>query len=91
MGREIVLFKSEEKKSRGEAAAFLRELADKLEAGRIALRQAGEETVLEPSEMLELEVKAEEETKSKGVQLSLEVELVWYPGAQDKPGGVRLG
>jgi len=91
MGIETVLFKSEEKRTRAEASAFLRELADKLDSGRIVLRQAGEETVLEPPENLVLEVKAEEERKGEALELSLEVELAWRSGGADSGGGLSLG
>ncbi len=91
MGRETVLFKSEEKKSRSEIAAFLRTLADKVEQGRVSLIQAGEEIALDLPETLTLEVKAEEETKGQGISMSLEVELEWRPGAEGKPDGVTLG
>lgn len=92
MGRETVLFKSEERKNRSEIAAFLRTLADKVEQGRVSLIQAGEELALDLPETLTLEVKAEEETKGQGISMSLEVELEWRPGgAEDKPGGLTLG
>jgi amphi-Trp domain-containing protein len=39
MGREKVLFKSEERKSLGEVAAVLRQVADKVEQGSISLGQ----------------------------------------------------
>lgn len=47
MGKEIKLFKSEEQKNRSEVSAFLHEIADKIEKGRVVLRQAGEEITLE--------------------------------------------
>ena len=47
MGREVRLFKSEERMSRPDVSAFLHQLADKLAQGSIILRQAGEEISLE--------------------------------------------
>jgi amphi-Trp domain-containing protein len=91
MGRETVLFKSEEKKSRSEIAAFLRTLADKVEQGRVSLIQAGEELALDLPETLTLEIKAEEESKGQGASMSLEVELEWRPGSEGTSGGVTLG
>jgi amphi-Trp domain-containing protein len=88
---EKVLFKSEEPSSRGDAAQFLRQLADKVESGHVVLKQAGEETSLDLPESLTLEVKAEQEEKKPGRpgKLSLEVELEWTLGEESK-GGVEL-
>lgn len=87
---EIVLFKSEEPSSRQAAAEFLRNLADKVEAGRVVLKQGDTETVLEPTEKLTLEIKAEQKEKpGKPTKLQLEVELEWYPDQPDS--GVELG
>ena len=46
MGKEVVLFKSEEKHSTAEVAQFLRQLADKVEAGQVILRQGADELAL---------------------------------------------
>lgn len=84
MGVERVLFKSEEKKSSREIAAALRQIADKVEEGKLTLAQ-GENTVdLDfPGEMV-LEIKVEEEEGRK-LKKSLEIELEWIPG--DDAGG----
>ncbi|WP_029898863.1 amphi-Trp domain-containing protein [Desulfohalovibrio reitneri] len=87
---EKVLFKSEEPSSRGDAAKFLRQLADKVESGHVVLKQAGEETSLDLPENLTLEVKAEQEMKpGRAGKMSLEVEMEWTPGEEPK-GGVEL-
>lgn len=87
MGRETVLFSSKEPKSRAEASAFLRQLADRLATGRITLRHAENEIVLSPAETVVLEIKVEDEEKrSKGTQHSLEVELKWYEGGAADSG-----
>ncbi len=95
MGKEVTLFSSEERKSRAEVCTFLRNLADRLESGRVTLRQGGEELALDLPEKLVLEVKVEDEKKkSKGVQHSLEIELKWWPGIDSEggaAGGVSLG
>ncbi|MFW5837886.1 MAG: amphi-Trp domain-containing protein [Desulfovibrionaceae bacterium] len=89
---ETVLFKSEEETSRGDAAGFLRQLADKIDAGQVVLKQGGEETVLDIPDGVTLEVKAEEEQKTgRPGKLSLEVELEWTPGEDQPAGGVELG
>ena len=91
MGKEVRLFKSEERKSRREVSAFLRQLADKLGEGVVILRQGAEELRLELPHNLILEIQVEDEDKkSKGVQHSLEVEIKWFDG--DATGGpLELG
>jgi amphi-Trp domain-containing protein len=86
MGKEIRLFKSEERKSRPEVSAFLHQLADKLAEGRVVLRQGAEEVTLEIPHNLILEIQVEDEDKkSKGTQHSLEVEIKWFD--DDAAGG----
>ena len=86
MGKEVRLFKSEERKSTSEVSTFLRELADKLSAGQVVLRQGSEELVLQIPGSLILEVQVEDEAKgSKGIQHSLEVELKWFDDEQEGP------
>ncbi|MGD2162285.1 MAG: amphi-Trp domain-containing protein [Anaerolineales bacterium] len=92
MGKEVRLFKSEERRSRPEVTAFLRELADKIDAGKIILRQGEEELTLEIPHDLVLEIQVEEEDKgSKGIEHSLEVEIAWYEGGQQTGGPLELG
>ncbi len=86
MGKETRLFKSEERMARAAAAAFLRELADKVEGGEVVLRQGAEELTLTLPESLVLEVQAEDEDKgTRGIEHSLEVELAWFDGEQGGP------
>lgn len=86
MGRETVLFKSEEPKGRAEAADFLRRLADKVEAGRVTLKQGGESVERDIPGRLTLEVKAEEEQGGR-TKRSLEVEIQWAEGGAGESGG----
>ncbi len=89
MGREVKRFKSEERKRKDEVSAFLRQLADKLDEGRVTLRSGGEEIVLELPERITLELQVEDEDKgAQGIQHSLEVELKWFDHDQD--GAVEL-
>ncbi|MFO8032741.1 MAG: amphi-Trp domain-containing protein [Desulfohalobiaceae bacterium] len=89
---EKVLFKSEEKKDRMEVANFLRELAQKVEQGRVLLRQGSEETAVDIPAQLSLETKLEEESKGTGTKMSLEVELEWPLDAGQRSGsGIELG
>jgi amphi-Trp domain-containing protein len=91
MGKEIRLFKSEERRSRSEVSAFLHELADKLGEGQVILRQGSEEITLSMPSNLILEIQVEDEDKKrKGIQHSLEVEIKWFEG--DEAGGpLELG
>lgn len=89
MGREQVLFKSEERKTAQEVAVFLRQVADKIEQGSLILKQGTNEIVLSFPKNLTLEVKVEEETKVK-VKRTLELEIEWVEGEEEQ-GGVRIG
>ena len=91
MGKETRLFKSEERHSRANVSAFLRQLADKVETGQVVLT-AGQETItLDIPANLILEIQVEDEDKrSKGIQHSLEIELKWFDN--DAAGGpLQLG
>ena len=89
MGKEVRLFKSEERKNRSEVSAFLHQLADKLNEGQVILRQGKEELVLNLPHNLILEIQVEDEDKKrKGIQHSLEVEIKWFDGDDGGKGGV---
>jgi amphi-Trp domain-containing protein len=86
MGRETRLFKSQERKTRAEAAEFLRLLADKVDKDEVVLRQGGEDIALRLPGSLILEIQVEDEDKgAKGVQHSLEIEIKWFDGEQGGP------
>ncbi|MDD3617959.1 MAG: amphi-Trp domain-containing protein [Desulfobulbaceae bacterium] len=87
MGRETVLFKSEEKKTRSEIAEVLRLMADRVEQGRISLGNEAGHVDLDFPENLTLEIKAEEETGRK-TKRSLEIELEWPVGGEEQGGAV---
>jgi len=83
MGKETKLFKSEERKNRSDVSSFLHQIADKIEEGRVVLRQAGEEITLKLPHNLILEIQVEDEDKkSKGIQHSLEIEIKWFDDDQ---------
>jgi amphi-Trp domain-containing protein len=83
MGKEIKLFKSEERKNRLEVSEFLHQIADKIEEGRVVLRQGGKEITLELPYNLILDVQAEDEDKkNRGIQHSLELEIKWFDDDQ---------
>jgi amphi-Trp domain-containing protein len=90
MGKEIVLFSSEEKKDLKSVAAFLHQLADKLAENRVIFRQGTEEIVVEIPNNVVLEIKVEEELKKKKTQQSVEIEIEWYVG-EEYPASLELG
>ncbi len=91
MGTEVVLFESEEKADRARVCAFLRDLADRIEQNNVVLRRGDEEVTVDIPDMMELEVKFEEETSSSGAkEYELEVELEWPEGGESG-GSVSLG
>lgn len=92
MGKETILFKSEEKREAREVATFLRQLADRVEKQEVVLRKGDEEVTLQLPAVVTLEVKAEEERSKKGeIKYSLEVELEWKPGDEKKQEKLELG
>ena len=92
MGRETVLFKTEEKMTRSQAAELLRALAEKIENGRVILRQGTEEVQLKIPDRVELEVKAEKEVGRKQTKKKLELEIEWLVGASaNKQKSLTLG
>ena len=90
MGRETVLFSSEEKKDLQSVAAFLHQLADKLAENRVIFRQGAEEIVVDIPNNVVLEIKVEEELKKNKTQQSLEIEIEWNVG-EEAPGNLELG
>ncbi|WP_318571045.1 amphi-Trp domain-containing protein [Salinigranum marinum] len=82
---EETLFKSENVQSRGEIAAYLRTVADNLEAGESITLTAGDQTVtMDPPSSPTFEVKAEREGPAgKPGELSIEFELEWDEDGSD--------
>ena len=90
MGKEIVLFESEERKDLASVVAFLHQLADKLASNQVILRQGDEEIVIDVPNNVVLELKVEEEDKKGKVKRTLEVEIEWLEG-DESGGAVTLG
>lgn len=86
MGREVVLFSSEEHQTRPQVVAFLRDLADRIEEGQVILKQAGESLTVNLPQNLVLELKVESENKKGRDKRSLEVEIEWYEGDEGDTG-----
>ena len=90
---EETLFETEQTSTRAEAAAYLRALADKLDAdGTVHLSGGSNMLDLTIPERFEFEVKAERETSKSGgtPELSLELEFEWKEGAETEAGGGTL-
>ena len=90
MGREQILFKSEEKMSTREAADLMRTIADKLEKGKVVLSQGEKETTLKLPGRVEVELKAEKETGRRKTTKKLEVEIEWVVGDPGPKGKVEI-
>ena len=82
---EIVILKSEEKKSRSEIVKFLTEIAQKIDKGSLKLIQAEESVELSIPEELTLEIKVEEKIKqNRPKKIQLEIELEWSEGIEEE-------
>ncbi len=90
MGRETVLFKSEEKKTSSDIANTLRQIADKIDDGTMILKQGTEEITLEFPKKMVLELKIEEEQGKKRLKKSFEIELEWIMGEEQSDGATIL-
>jgi len=88
---EEVIFETETKNSRGDVAAYLRQVADKLDSGDAVSLAAGDQSVdLDIPETVTFEVKAERETGGGTPELSVEFELEWKEGADGESGDLRI-
>ncbi len=90
MGRETVLFKSEEKKASSDIANTLRQIADKIDDITMILKQGSEEITLEFPKNMVLELKIEEEQGKKRLKRSFEIELEWIMGEEQSDGATIL-
>jgi len=86
---EDVLFKSESRQSREEIAAYLRTVADSLEAGEaLTLRQGDDSVTVDPPARPTFEVKTEREGPVDGPgELSVEFELEWDEESEGDAAG----
>lgn len=90
MGKKTRLFKSKERRGRSDVSAFLHQLADRIAAGQVVLRQGHEEIALQLPQSVTLEVQAQaEDRKDKGNRHRLELELTWSD--DEREGSVELG
>lgn len=89
MGKETTLFKHEEKIGRDGVVDFLRQLADRVEEGKVVLKRGKKEVKVKVPGKVELEVKIEKETGRRKTKKKLEVEIEWVVG-QDEQGTFTL-
>ncbi len=90
MGKETVLFKSEEKKNSSDIAQTLRLIADKIDSGTMTLKQGKTDIQVDFPGTMKLELKVEEEQGKKRLKKSFEIELEWIPGESDFPSGATI-
>lgn len=79
-GKKEILYKSEERMSREALASFLRDLASRIESGKVVLRSSGGETPVDLPEQVKLEVEYETKAKGSGARQELELEISWGSG-----------
>ncbi len=90
MAKKNILVKSDLRKNLADSAAFLRELADKVESGQVTLVQGGKDVVIDLPETVSFELEYYEQPKKRGLKRQLEIELQWTEGGR-KRQGVSLG
>ena len=88
MAKKTVLFKSKEIKDLAGVAAFLRQLADKIEGGTLVFQQGEHEVEIQLPANVRLEVDADIKPKKRVTKRSLEIEIEWSDG--DQPGPLKL-
>jgi amphi-Trp domain-containing protein len=90
MAKKNVIVKSDLRKNLPDVAAFLRELADKVETGTVTLVQGGQDVVIDLPETVSFELEYYEQPKKHGLKKQLEIELEWTEGDK-KRQSVTLG
>jgi amphi-Trp domain-containing protein len=85
---EEILFEFETSMTRADAAAYLRSVAEKLEADGTLHLTAGEQSrAVDVPEHLEFEVKVERESGRSGAKIGVEFELEWGEGVETASTG----
>jgi len=93
MGKETVLFQTEEKMELRSVSVFLRQLADKLDQQKVVLTKDKQTVTLKIPSNVELEIKVEKEKGKRKSKKKLEIEIEWVAGGVRKKasGPVTLG
>ncbi|MBS3784476.1 MAG: amphi-Trp domain-containing protein [Anaerolineae bacterium] len=77
MAKKNTLIKTKERRSVQEVAAFLRQLADRLERNEVALQRGEEEIKIEIPNRITFKVKAKEKIKKRKTKHQLKMTLKW--------------
>lgn len=80
MAKKNVLIKSKERRNTQDIAAFLRQLADRLEQNEITLQRGSEEISMEVPSRVSFKLKVKEKTKKRRTKHGLKVTLKWQDG-----------
>ena len=86
MAKKNILIKSKEQRTTEDIAAFLRQLADRLEQNEVVLQRGDEETSLEVPNRVTFKLKVKEKLKKRRTKRQLKIALKWQDG--DKKGDV---
>jgi amphi-Trp domain-containing protein len=89
-----ILFEYEQTLDRADVAAYLREMADKLDAdGQLELTAGGPSTTVSVPARVEMEVEVERRPRDDGSdKMQLEIELSWREGTDGTaPGPLEIG
>ena len=90
MAKKNVIVKSGLHKKLPDVAGFLRELADKVEAGQITLVQGEQDVIVDLPSTVKFEIEFYEQPKKSGLKKQLEIELQWVEGGR-KRESITLG
>jgi amphi-Trp domain-containing protein len=80
MAKKNILIKTKERRSVQDVAAFLRQLADRLEQNEIALQRGDEEIRIELPNRVTFKVKAKEKIKKRKTKHQFKLTLKWKDG-----------
>jgi amphi-Trp domain-containing protein len=82
MAKKNILIKSTERRNSEDIAAFLRQLADRLEQQEITLQRGDEEIRIEIPDRVTFKLKVKEKIKKRTVKHQLKMVLKWKDGNQ---------
>lgn len=85
---EETLFEFEQSMTRADAAAYLRSVAEKLEAdGALQLTAGARSHTVDIPDQFQFEVKVERETGRSGAEMGIEFEMEWVEGSEAPADG----
>ncbi len=88
MTRKPVLIKSKEWRTATDVAAFLRELADKIERGDVVLERGSDEVHVAIPDRVRFGIKVKRKQKKRGPKWSFKLNMKWTEG--ETSGRVKL-